>query len=1060
MTLSKSVLFAFIAANISCAVASTKDVKLVFACEFSFTSCCKSAFAAAQLAVADSNDRNGAVVPELGLTTRSVRMQISLALDTSDANEAVLSLRREIDQAVDSSPVAVIGSYWSSRVLELAQTCNALGLSQLAWCSSPAFENNEAYSGVLRLLPHDGQKMLAVHGMLRTRGIADIAVVYTRGDAWSEQCLASLKRACDGSSKSVAVKYACVVFPFPVSLTATESELYSVLENIASSGVRTILNVQVSETAALDLVRHAKTLKMTGRTALSKGYLWLHGWDILNDAPARDGVWDGHLAIVLPTQSVRPSKASVIKSHWNREMPSFPLMSVPGAHLSMEQALDPSDCLMLVSGAYDAVARVRQALEIANLSSPALAQPKASWLGREVLNVLQSPGVSIGGLLQGPEWRKSVAPGKMWIENDAEMKIINYPGQGKTPLEVFVAGSNSILNGSDFANVVLPGAVVGFQADTGMFQPSPCNGKNANRCGDFGICQVNPSGIGRSEGWCKCDHGFLGRFCDIRSSGLRPPSSSESVPVEVQLEVLKFGGLTKDGESFNADIRLNLTWEDQRFAYDGGKYTESFISQLRRELWLPEVIIEGIEQRVFASALSVKRPSDQAELSGNETKVVLTLSEKIRVQEEFKADFRRFPFDKHMLKITFKSKQPSVELKFDLSSDVNLVPLELLEMWNGEWPPDYANNDGGTDWMHVQAHEAKRNAYVLTMKVRRAVDLNTIRILVPCCVLVMISWGGFWIKPAALMPRFASGFISFLSLQGFKTHAIQLMPNGGLIQGISWIDIFISFVGILMGLSVAQTVSAQYINERTSQQVSLKMDRLASWAFPTVFIIGFILMLSLQENLLVALALTHSMIFVFALSFAAYTWYLSHYFARVFFRMAIRQGCSAAERHKIWALTEPELKRLFDELDGLDKDRNDGLVNVDDFVSWLLVVLPFIKERFEHRVRLVVSAVFKGQSNFNFPEFKQHIQALIYELVFEIHREQKNEIADDEHVDDKSTVEGVVRRQTTSGSIDPREVDKQTSLILNRVSLRQNAVVVKPRPTVTAPEEEDDEDNH
>jgi hypothetical protein len=70
----------------------------------------------------------------------------------------------------------------------------------------------------------------------------------------------------------------------------------------------------------------------------------------------------------------------------------------------------------------------------------------------------------------------------------------------------------------------------------------------------------------------------------------------------------------------------------------------------------------------------------------------------------------------------------------------------------------------------------------------------------PSVFLVIISWAGFFITPKALMPRFASGFISFLSLNTFKGQVQSQMPAGA--QIVTWIDVYMSAVGLMMVFAV------------------------------------------------------------------------------------------------------------------------------------------------------------------------------------------------------------------------------------------------------------------
>mmetsp|Transcript_53227 Transcript_53227/g.173095 ORF Transcript_53227/g.173095 Transcript_53227/m.173095 type:complete len:158 (+) Transcript_53227:153-626(+) len=67
---------------------------------------------------------------------------------------------------------------------------------------------------------------------------------------------------------------------------------------------------------------------------------------------------------------------------------------------------------------------------------------------------------------------------------------------------------------------------------------------------------------------------------------------------------------------------------------------------------------------------------------------------------------------------------------------------------------------------------------VLSIEVQRMTSTLVFRNLIPCVLLVMISWGGFIISPKQLMPRFAASFVSSLSLQTLSGKVQTLMPAG------------------------------------------------------------------------------------------------------------------------------------------------------------------------------------------------------------------------------------------------------------------------------------------
>ena len=125
---------------------------------------------------------------------------------------------------------------------------------------------------------------------------------------------------------------------------------------------------------------------------------------------------------------------------------------------------------------------------------------------------------------------------------------------------------------------------------------------------------------------------------------------------------------------------------------------------------------------------------------------------------------------------------------------------------------------------------------VADISVSRNYIYFVIRVFVPSIILVVVSWSGFFIKPQLLMPRFASGFISFLALQSFIGTARKDMPAK--LKSLCWIDAYMTFIGVLMGLAVVENVSAQYIFEKFSESITMRLDQASQKAFPATYVIA------------------------------------------------------------------------------------------------------------------------------------------------------------------------------------------------------------------------------
>jgi hypothetical protein len=201
----------------------------------------------------------------------------------------------------------------------------------------------------------------------------------------------------------------------------------------------------------------------------------------------------------------------------------------------------------------------------------------------------------------------------------------------------------------------------------------------------------------------------------------------------------------------------------------------------------------------------------------------------------------------------------------------------------------------------------------------------------------MISWSAFWISPKALMPRFASGFISFLAMQGFKTYAASLMPNKGKIPTTSWIDIYISMSGILMGMSVVETVVVQFINENISHRAATYVDFVARGGFPLVFIVllGLMFVVTDIDILNVAINVCLVLFIVAFVVFAIIEAYMFPVFiiSRSLNHTKPKRGSRVFEE---WQLEEHELQIIFDRVCHIGPGKEEeGFANTARFGKWL-----------------------------------------------------------------------------------------------------------------------------
>eukprot|EP00930_Biecheleria_cincta_P064511 TRINITY_DN5010_c0_g1_i2.p1 TRINITY_DN5010_c0_g1~~TRINITY_DN5010_c0_g1_i2.p1 ORF type:complete len:296 (+),score=56.69 TRINITY_DN5010_c0_g1_i2:43-888(+) len=85
------------------------------------------------------------------------------------------------------------------------------------------------------------------------------------------------------------------------------------------------------------------------------------------------------------------------------------------------------------------------------------------------------------------------------------------------------------------------------------------------------------------------------------------------------------------------------------------------------------------------------------------------------------------------------------------------------------------------------------------------------------------------------MPRVATGFISFLSLQVFRSMAYSLIPKPT--YTLLWVDVIMFVVTEILFGAVLENIAAQFLRTNVSSHVANRLDKLARWGFPCVTLV-------------------------------------------------------------------------------------------------------------------------------------------------------------------------------------------------------------------------------
>lgn len=849
---------------------------------------CEGIFAAlVDLAVEHVNTRNSTLSATVGELSQDFRLRLLPPDLMSDHGGALGQLRslymreaKAVSAAGPPQPVALLSAGYSSFTMDAAEFVNVFGIPYLSSAStSPSLtvRQERRWPMIFRMLQSDAGFADVVTSIATASGWSHVFALAQQDDAWSEAITERLHL----NGEKVARGGGFIVRSTRTLPSLTAEKALSVLEEVRRSGIRVVVQILNNYGDKYQLMTAAHRLRMVewkwtnaGKTLEAWNYVWVHA-DVHGGFENYE-LLAGNLAV--EARFAEPEKFAKLQELWPEAMQRRDLRALLPFHPVDRADLDPSKARCYGFGAfYDMVLAVAKGLDAmlqnnrpadlllrggvlppggaAGVEEDAVVVNAATQSVAKALAEALGTGVQVDGLL-GPRNFK----GKPWGEVAASWRIDMFrpDDDGAGEVKVRPVGTWSKDKGllwEDDGRPPWPKEEEG-KAPPGAFQQTVCGtttGQDKD-CG-LGACQLSRA-VARPPGWCKCPLGRLGTNCALYGLPGDPPG--DPTPVELWMQLVEFGGFDIDGDSMVVELRLRLRWQDTRSILAAGDYEGSDVASLRKEgaLWFPYLDYAAFEKHQVAE--------EGLTLDGRGS---FAWTIQLRAETRVSSDYRGFPFDSQAGAVRLQALEPR---KARLSAAPgNLLPVEgaaregagddaivsLGTRWSKLWSLQRAaliveegetETAGGAEEEEQDSNKAGSSStssssvvFVLDIEVARGPDQIVWRYLVPSVVLTVVSWAGFFIKPAALMPRFASGFISFLALQSFKSQVQSQMPKR--MYYLSTIDVYLSAVGLLMGYAVVETVLAQFIFEYFSPRVSKWLDQVCRLAFPCTYALVLLL---------------------------------------------------------------------------------------------------------------------------------------------------------------------------------------------------------------------------
>ncbi|NLF32781.1 MAG: hypothetical protein GX591_18065 [Planctomycetes bacterium] len=197
-------------------------------------------------------------------------------------------------------------------------------------------------------------------------------------------------------------------------------------------------------------------------------------------------------------------------------------------------------------------------------------------------------------------------------------------------------------------------------------------------------------------------------------------------------------------------------------------------------------------------------------------------------------DFQRFPFDRQTLgirviaagytpeEVRLAESDPALRIRSAIAADA-LPPEWRLRGFEVEAGPVVLVPGGlGTPAVEVRIEAVRRWEHFV------------LKLILPLCLIVVMSWVVFWIDPMELETNSAVAVTSVLTIIAYRFSVSESLSR---VPYATRLDAFVGVATIMVFLTVIQVVYATALAKASSKAAALRVDRLCRVAFPVAFVL-------------------------------------------------------------------------------------------------------------------------------------------------------------------------------------------------------------------------------
>lgn len=305
-----------------------------------------------------------------------------------------------------------------------------------------------------------------------------------------------------------------------------------------------------------------------------------------------------------------------------------------------------------------------------------------------------------------------------------------------------------------------------------------------------------------------------------------PPGNSPT-EVEIFFFLNDINYINEQDETFDINGTLELTWFDQRQAFDtleaGANYKlyqGSFQFLEIYQGWWPQLVASNSLGTIPLQDVSLRINYDGTMVMIQEVAATLKSS----------MDLHKYPFDQQKLEIILQPLS-FVESELKLISDEDMMDM-----------PRHHLNIASWDLLHIGVEERieldkKANrAYsqvVISLDTKRKPGYTTWLVFIPLTFIIFLSTSIYWMDAESLGNRMDISFIGLLTIVAYQAMVESGLPK---IDYFTLINGFVYISYLIMATFIISNILIDQLNRKNKVVLADKIDIHARWILPVAYV--------------------------------------------------------------------------------------------------------------------------------------------------------------------------------------------------------------------------------